>query len=140
MSRWRDPQLQVSENYSDLTKLRSTLFKSCWLMSHVILNIIFFIIVINLFINYQTKTPLPLRKRNVSQVKVSSRKVRQALRMTFRRLSCETPRGKKDNYRKCQLEPFDFKETKFMPTMSHVSHKLSTFALTMVHYSTQYHR
>ena len=39
VSRWRDPQLQVSENYSDLTKWRSTLFKSCWLMSHFILNI-----------------------------------------------------------------------------------------------------
>ena len=39
VSRWRDPQLQVSENYSDSTKLRSTLFKSCWLMSHFILNI-----------------------------------------------------------------------------------------------------
>ena len=32
-SRWRDPQLQVSENYSDLTKWRSTLLKSYWLMS-----------------------------------------------------------------------------------------------------------
>ena len=30
VSRWRDPQLQVSENYSDLTKWRSTIFKSCW--------------------------------------------------------------------------------------------------------------
>ena len=39
VSRWRDPQLQVSEHYSDLTKRRSTLFKSCWLMSHFILNI-----------------------------------------------------------------------------------------------------
>ena len=29
VSRWRDPQLQVRENYSDLTKWRSTLFKSC---------------------------------------------------------------------------------------------------------------
>ena len=38
VSRWRDPQLQVSENYSDLTKWRSTVFKSCWLMSHFILN------------------------------------------------------------------------------------------------------
>ena len=36
VSRWRDPQLQVSENYS---KWRSTLFKSCWLMSHFIFNI-----------------------------------------------------------------------------------------------------
>ena len=25
--RWRDPQLQVSENYSHLTKWRSTVFK-----------------------------------------------------------------------------------------------------------------
>ena len=33
VSRWRDPQLQVSENYSDLTKWRSTNFKSCWIMS-----------------------------------------------------------------------------------------------------------
>ena len=32
VSRWRDPQLQVSENYLDLTKWRSTLFKSCWLI------------------------------------------------------------------------------------------------------------
>ena len=39
VSRWRDPQLQVSENYSDLTKWRSTLFKSCWLMSQFIFNI-----------------------------------------------------------------------------------------------------
>ena len=29
VSRWRDPQLQVSENYSDLTKWRSTVFKYC---------------------------------------------------------------------------------------------------------------
>ena len=35
----RDPQLQVSENYSDLTKWWSTLFKYCWLMSHSIFNI-----------------------------------------------------------------------------------------------------
>ena len=27
VSRWRDPQLQVGENYSDLTKSRSTVFK-----------------------------------------------------------------------------------------------------------------
>ena len=39
VSRWRDPQLQVSENYSGLTKWRSTLFKSCWLMSYFIFNI-----------------------------------------------------------------------------------------------------
>ena len=32
VSRWRDPQLQVSENYSDLTKWRSTLVKCCRLM------------------------------------------------------------------------------------------------------------
>ena len=32
VSRSRDPQLQVTENYSDLTKCRSTVFKSCWLM------------------------------------------------------------------------------------------------------------
>ena len=38
VSRWRDPQLQVSENYSDLTKWRSTVFKYCWLMSHFIFN------------------------------------------------------------------------------------------------------
>ena len=39
VSRWRDPQLQVRENYSDLTKWKSTLFKSCWVMSHFIFNI-----------------------------------------------------------------------------------------------------
>ena len=39
VSRWRDPQLQVSENYSAWTKWRSTLFKSCWLISHFIFNI-----------------------------------------------------------------------------------------------------
>ena len=33
VSRWRDPQLQVSENHSDLTKLRSTLFKSFHIMA-----------------------------------------------------------------------------------------------------------
>ena len=38
MSRWRDPQLQVSENYSDLTEGRSTLFKYRWLMSNFILT------------------------------------------------------------------------------------------------------
>ena len=38
VSRWRDPQLQVRENYSDLTKWRSTVFKYCWLMSHFIFN------------------------------------------------------------------------------------------------------
>ena len=36
--RWRDPQLQVSENCSDLTKWRSTVFKYCWFMSHFIFN------------------------------------------------------------------------------------------------------
>ena len=36
VSRWRDPQLQVNENYSDLTKWRSSVFKYCWLMSHFI--------------------------------------------------------------------------------------------------------
>ena len=40
VSRWRDPQLQVSENYSDLTKWRSTLFKYCWLISHFIFNML----------------------------------------------------------------------------------------------------
>ena len=34
VSRWRDPQLQVSENYSDLTAV----FKYCWFMSHFIFN------------------------------------------------------------------------------------------------------
>ena len=38
VSRWRDSQLQVRENYSDLTKWRSTVFKCCWLMSHIIYN------------------------------------------------------------------------------------------------------
>ena len=32
MSRWRESQLQVSENYEDLTKWRSNIIKSCWLM------------------------------------------------------------------------------------------------------------
>ena len=32
VSRWRDPQRQVSGNYSDLTKWRSTVFKYCWLI------------------------------------------------------------------------------------------------------------
>ena len=37
--RWRDPQLQASENYSDLTKWGSiNVFKYCWLMSHFISN------------------------------------------------------------------------------------------------------
>ena len=38
VSRWRDPQLEVSENYSELTKWRSTVFKYCWLMSYFIFN------------------------------------------------------------------------------------------------------
>ena len=39
VSRCRDPQLQVSENYSDLTKWGPTIFKSCWLMSDFIFTI-----------------------------------------------------------------------------------------------------
>ena len=38
VSRWRDPQLQVNENYSDLTKWRLTIFNPCWFMSHPIFN------------------------------------------------------------------------------------------------------
>ena len=38
VSRWRDPQLQVGENCSDLRKRRSKNFKSCWLMSLFIFN------------------------------------------------------------------------------------------------------
>ena len=38
LHRWRDPQLQVGENYSDWTKWRSTNFKSGWLMSLFIFN------------------------------------------------------------------------------------------------------
>ena len=38
VSRWRDPQLQVNENYSDLTKWKSTIFKYCWLVSCFIFN------------------------------------------------------------------------------------------------------
>ena len=38
VSRWRDSQLQVSENYSDLSKWSSTVLKYCWLMSHFIFN------------------------------------------------------------------------------------------------------
>ena len=38
VSRWLDLQLQVSENYSDLTKWRSTAFKYCWLMSYFIFH------------------------------------------------------------------------------------------------------
>ena len=38
VSRWRDTQLQVSVNYSDSTKWRPTLFKSCCSMSHFIFN------------------------------------------------------------------------------------------------------
>ena len=37
--RWRDPQLRVSENYSDLKNWSSTILKSCWLtMSLFIFN------------------------------------------------------------------------------------------------------
>ena len=39
VSRWRDPQLQVSENYSDLKKWRSTVFKYSWLMSYFVFNV-----------------------------------------------------------------------------------------------------
>ena len=39
VDRVSETQLQVSENYSDLTKWRLTLFKSCLLMSHFIFNI-----------------------------------------------------------------------------------------------------
>ena len=33
VSRWRDSQLQVGENYSYLTKCRWTILKPCWMMS-----------------------------------------------------------------------------------------------------------
>ena len=36
VTRWRDPQLQASENYSYLAKWRLTVFKYNWLMSHFI--------------------------------------------------------------------------------------------------------
>ena len=39
VSRWRDTQLQVGENYTDLTKWRSAILKSCRLLSRYILNI-----------------------------------------------------------------------------------------------------
>ena len=38
VSRWRDPQLQVSGNYLGLPKWGSTIFKSCWLVSRFIFN------------------------------------------------------------------------------------------------------
>ena len=38
VSRLRDPQLQLSENYLNLTKLRSTNFISCWLLPRFIFN------------------------------------------------------------------------------------------------------
>ena len=39
VSRWRDPQLRVSENYSDFTKWRSTVFKYCRFMPHFTLHV-----------------------------------------------------------------------------------------------------
>ena len=39
VSRCRDPQIQVSENYSDLTKCRLTILKSCWSVSHFIFSV-----------------------------------------------------------------------------------------------------
>ena len=41
VSRSRDPQLQLSENYSELRKWRSTIFNSCYLLSRFIFNILF---------------------------------------------------------------------------------------------------
>ena len=38
VSRWRDPQPQVSENYSDLTEWRSAILTSCRLTSRFICN------------------------------------------------------------------------------------------------------
>ena len=38
VSRWRDPQLQVSENNSNLTTWRSTNLKYCWIISLFIFN------------------------------------------------------------------------------------------------------
>ena len=38
VSRWRHPQLQVSANYSDLTKRRFIFCKSCWLVSRFIFH------------------------------------------------------------------------------------------------------
>ena len=39
VSRWRYTQLQLSENNSNLTTLRATILKYCWLMSHFIFNV-----------------------------------------------------------------------------------------------------
>ena len=39
MSRWRDSQLLVCKNSSDLTKCGSTILKSCWLLSYFIFNV-----------------------------------------------------------------------------------------------------
>ena len=36
VSRWRDPQLQVSEHYSDLTKWRSTVFSNIGDWCHIL--------------------------------------------------------------------------------------------------------
>ena len=49
VSRCRDPQLQVSENYSDLTKWRPTIFKSCWLMSDFIFTIFKMYLIISIY-------------------------------------------------------------------------------------------
>ena len=40
MYRWRDPQLQVNENYSNLTKWRSAILKSLSLMSRFMFNML----------------------------------------------------------------------------------------------------
>ena len=40
VSRWRDPQFQVGDIYSDLTQWRSNVFKYCWLMSHFIFYLV----------------------------------------------------------------------------------------------------
>ena len=53
VSRWRDPQLQVSENYSVSTKWSLIVFKYCWLMSHFIFNMV--LVVLNVLI--KNKTP-----------------------------------------------------------------------------------
>ena len=39
VSRSRDPQFQVSKKDTDLTKWRSTILKSCRLISHFIFNV-----------------------------------------------------------------------------------------------------
>ena len=72
VSRWRDPQLQVSENYSDLTKWRSTVFNYCWLTSHFIFSMFLKVVLIVLIKNETRIYAAPAVKGSILKAPITT--------------------------------------------------------------------